>query len=56
MASEEHDDVLSSTAEDVDAPIALPPPEPAEPHEFTEKEVGEYKETDRYLPVRLIFT
>lgn len=59
------DDLLSPTTETegdgtgtvdsgagTDAPIALPPAGPQEPHDFTEQEVGEYKETDRYLPVR----
>ena len=38
--------------------LRLPPPSESqqqqEPHNFTEKELGEYKETDRYLPVRCI--
>lgn len=59
--STEYDDLLSPTDSGsavtggTSAALPLPLPivtEPQEPHNFTEEEVGEYKETDRYLPVR----
>jgi hypothetical protein len=31
--------------------VILEPMAPLEPHTFTEQEVGDYKEQDRYLPV-----
>ena len=62
--SSEYDELLSpvesssgaQTSESAATPVQLPPSSESqqEPHNFTEKEVGEYKETDRYLPVRVI--
>jgi len=59
MSAEEYDDsnILSPTDSSAAltpaAVLPLPPSttEPQEPHNFTEQEVGEYKETDRYLPI-----
>ena len=36
-------------------PLSIPPNEGSsvQPNSFTEQELGEYKEQDRYLPVRL---
>jgi hypothetical protein len=63
LMSLEHDELISPAEESSGASMpastsasALPLPPTSEsqqePHNFTEKEVGEYKESDRYLPVR----
>lgn len=44
-------------AQEDGAPLEPPPTEdPPEPLPITEQEVGEYREQDRFLPVRVIFS